>query len=342
MQHNTEFPGGSKSRVDKAGNNIRNKNFTHEDIEIIETWRAAHRRVLNTFQAILRTRTKNRNISVAQRHKRRSTIYNKLLRFPGMQLSRMDDVAGCRLIFKTIDALYEFRENFHKAEFSHTMKNELDKYDYIKKPKDTGYRGIHDVYTYDVRSVSGKSLKGLYIEIQYRTLIQHAWATSVEIIGLVTESQPKFQSGDGRYITAMAYASEILARYYENKFGPFPKLSTIDVISNFSKLDNELALLKKLSGLHRSKEEISSKKNIILIFSSDGGLKTMSFEYATNALRTLFHLEKAQPESDIVLVRADRSEDTRIAFRNYFSDAKDFIKLITEAIKSLTAKHNGK
>jgi ppGpp synthetase/RelA/SpoT-type nucleotidyltranferase len=99
-----------------------------------------------------------------------------------MQLARMDDVAGCRLIFPSIPELYDFRGDFHKARFNHTRRNSLDKYDYIKKPKDTGYRGVHDVYEYDVRSERGERLKGLYVEIQYRTLVQHAWATAVEVL----------------------------------------------------------------------------------------------------------------------------------------------------------------
>lgn len=107
----------------------------------------------------------------------------------------MDDVAGCRLIFESIDDLIAFREEFHKAKFKHQRKNEKDKYDYIKTPKKTGYRGIHDVYSYDVNSKNGLKHKGLLVEIQYRTLVQHAWATAVEVVGFITESQPKFQEG---------------------------------------------------------------------------------------------------------------------------------------------------
>lgn len=116
---NNKFPGGSKSRVNLAGNNIRSKAITIEDLSVVEEWRAAHRAVLNTFQAILRTRTRGKNIVVAQRHKRKSTIFNKLARYPKMQLARMDDVAGCRLIFSDIQMLYNFRKNFHKARFHH-------------------------------------------------------------------------------------------------------------------------------------------------------------------------------------------------------------------------------
>src|SRR5215208_7876629 len=207
MAEGSTYPGGSKARVNRAGENVRAGTATSEDAGVIEAWRAAHRGVLNTFQAILRNRTRGTDITVAQRHKRKRTIFDKLRRLPRMQLSRMDDVAGCRLIFRTSKELYEFRGEFHKARFDHKRRNDLDKYDYIKHPKNTGYRGIHDVYEYNVRSYIGRPLTGLYVEIQYRTLVQHAWATAVELIGFVTESQPKFQEGDKRYETAMALAS---------------------------------------------------------------------------------------------------------------------------------------
>ncbi|MDO8723530.1 MAG: hypothetical protein Q7J31_15075 [Syntrophales bacterium] len=50
------FPGGSKSRVNRAGNNVRKGSATAGDWHVIDDWRASHRAVLNTFQAILRTR----------------------------------------------------------------------------------------------------------------------------------------------------------------------------------------------------------------------------------------------------------------------------------------------
>ena len=87
---------------------MRNKKQTEEDLNVIEIWRAAHRPVLNTFNAILRNRTRKTNIVVAQRHKRKSTIMGKLDRLPNMNLSRMDDVAGFRLIFHNIKDLYKF------------------------------------------------------------------------------------------------------------------------------------------------------------------------------------------------------------------------------------------
>lgn len=332
------FPGGSKSRVTRAGERIRQGTATHDDLIVVEEWRAAHRGVLNSFQAILRNRTRDTKISVAQRHKRKMTIFDKLKRLPGMQLARMDDVAGCRLIFRSIKDLQSFRSEFHKARFNHKLRNEPDKYDYIKNPKLTGYRGIHDVYEYNVNSETGKALAGLYIEIQYRTLVQHAWATAVEVIGFITQSQPKFQRGDTRYERAMALASELLARAHEQQTGPFPTLSDQEVLDEFLLLDKELHLMQTLRGLNSVKGDGTGKRNSILIFSKEGELEVRNFRDATDALRKLFELEKRMPDQDIVLVRADTSKEVRLAFRNYFTDARDFIRFIDAACTKLSKR----
>ena len=322
--------------MNRAGESVRAGTQTDEDLHVIEQWRAAHRAVLNTFQAILRTRTRGTGISVAQRHKRKRTIFDKLDRLPGMQLSRMDDIAGCRLIFNDVQSLLKFRENFHKAHFKHKRRNELDKYDYIKEPKATGYRGIHDVYEYNVNSENGKELAGLYLEIQYRTLVQHAWSTAVEVIGFITESQPKFQQGDLRYEKAMVLASEILARAFENSKGAVPELGDREVVAEFLILDKDLRLLKTLRGLNAADKAVTERKNAILIFSGNRELDVRTYRDATDALGALFELEKEFPDSDVVLVRADSSDDVRLAFRNYFSDARDFIRLMEEGCAKLS------
>lgn len=331
----SNYPGGSKSRVTKAGAAVRAAAEDIEDLAVINVWRAAHKPVLNTFQSILRNRTRGTDVVVAQRHKRKRTIFGKLRRYPGMELARMDDVAGCRLIFPSISELYEFRDRLHKAKFNHKRKNDVDKYDYIKRPKNTGYRGIHDVYEYDVQSASGAGSKGLLIELQYRTSVQHAWATAVEVIGFITASQPKFQEGDQRYETAMLFASEIIARAHEDMRGFLPEMDDEDVLQAFVNLDHELGLMNLLRSLNAADAEVSANRNVILIFSDTEELETRSFASATEALRVLFELEQANPGKDIVLVRGDTTDDVRIAFRNYFSDAREFIHLIERGCETL-------
>lgn len=252
-----------------------------------------------------------------------------------MQLVRMDDVAGCRLIFSSIAELEKFRSKFHKARFNHRRKNAEDKYDYIKSPKPTGYRGIHDVYSYDVNSDIGRRYKGLLVEIQFRTKIQHAWATAVEVIGFVTESQPKFEQGDKRYQYAMALASELLALCHEDKTGPFCDMDSKGVVEKFLEINEEIGLLRMLHGLNASEVAHSNDRNTILLFSKSGDLELRTFRDAPEALRELFKLEEELPEWDIVLVRADTPQEIRVAFRNYFSDAHEFIDLVERACVKL-------
>ena len=49
----------------------------------------------------------------------------------------------------------------------------------------------------------------MLVEIQYRTHVQHAWATAVELVGLVTESDPKFDRGNPDFIEFFKLSSEI-------------------------------------------------------------------------------------------------------------------------------------
>jgi (p)ppGpp synthase/HD superfamily hydrolase len=97
-------PWKSKGAVNRAGMAVRNGTQTEDDVATINAWRAAHFVVLNTFQALLRTKIKviGTDAKIGQRHKRRNTIFDKLTRLPDMQLAALQDVAGCRVIFHTL------------------------------------------------------------------------------------------------------------------------------------------------------------------------------------------------------------------------------------------------
>ena len=106
-----EFP---REAVNRAGNNVRLERATNEDILIIENWRASHNHILNSWQASLRKRSKgNESVIIAQPLKRRNTIFDKLSREEGMKLSRMQDIAGCRLIFRDLEQLHSYRNKLH-------------------------------------------------------------------------------------------------------------------------------------------------------------------------------------------------------------------------------------
>ncbi len=76
-------------------------------LTIINNWRSSHSYPLNTFQITLRNRAKKyeKDITVAQRIKRLESIHAKLSRHSTMRLSQMQDIAGCRVVFKNITML---------------------------------------------------------------------------------------------------------------------------------------------------------------------------------------------------------------------------------------------
>ena len=239
-------PEYSRKQVSKAGNRISAGNGTVDDYVILENWRASHAWVINTFQVNLRRRSRGTSIVVGTRLKRRPTILNKLQRYPNMQLGRMHDIAGCRVIFPTMKDLLDFRSSLHRAKFAHDRRSiDEEKWNYISFPKKYGYRGIHDVYEYASRSSQGADWRGLLIEIQYRTLLQHSWATAVEVAGLLTHNNPKYGQGAPEFVEFFAVASEILARHCEGMTSCFP---TEDIVL----LKNRLLELERFSiMLHR-------------------------------------------------------------------------------------------
>lgn len=177
---------------------VDQKSLDQYDAKIFESWRASHFNVMNAFNTMLKKRARGQEIIVARRHKRRITIIDKLSREPAMQLARMDDVAGIRLIFKDYHTLNTFRYDFLKSRHKHKKKNmDDDKYDYIKRPKHTGYRGVHDVYSYTATTLKNAFCNGTMIEVQFRTVHHHAWATANEVVTMITPGQrTKFNQAD--------------------------------------------------------------------------------------------------------------------------------------------------
>lgn len=331
----------SKRRVDAAGEALRKKDLSEADAAVLDAWRGAHTYVINTFQALLRNRAKGQKIEVAQRLKRRATIVDKIVnREKEMDLSRMDDIAGCRLIFGSMEHLYEFRKQVHGARFNHKRKNEADRYDYIKKPKELGYRAVHDIYAYKNNTKSGSLFNGLHIEIQYRTQAQQAWATAVELITQLTKYEPKFNRNADKHVALFKIASEIIARVHEDKRSCHPDLKEKELVERLEDLEEEARAIDFLRRLQMYKwiDETARSKNVILQLKKDSDLKVHSYDTELEASAALFELEKANPDDDIVLVGADTVADVMSSFRNYFKDAGQFLILLRSGCISLAGK----
>ncbi|WP_368622735.1 RelA/SpoT domain-containing protein [Paraburkholderia sp. BR13444] len=220
------FPPKTNRQYGRAGKAISEGKALPQDYDLVDTWRASHGYVINTFQIWIKRHISRKgfNVEFAQRLKRRNTVVDKLGRkdsngeFLIADVSGMHDFAGCRMIFDNIEDLHEFRAYMHSQtvmkNVKHVLRYPAEKYNYIEHPKSTGYRGIHDVYRHlprgSEREEGKKPWDNLLVEIQYRTRAQHAWATAVEISDLVDGERTKFEMNATKRGRFFAIASEII------------------------------------------------------------------------------------------------------------------------------------
>ena len=99
---------------------------------------------------------------VTQRLKRMVTILEKICeRETGLDLSRMRDIGGCRVVVSSHDPSDLYRLVNHARI---TWKDSLEKViDYVEEPRQSGYRAIHLIV----------NRKGRPIEVQLRTDTMH-------------------------------------------------------------------------------------------------------------------------------------------------------------------------
>lgn len=336
----------SKKALDRAGDRIRQGCGTNEDLAMLENWRASHLYVINTFQSALRFRKRRASIDVtiAQRLKRQPTIVDKLTREPGMSLSRMHDIAGCRLIFPGVESLETFRAGVLSSRAHHELVGDEYRYNYIVSPKESGYRGIHDVYKYDAGSVGGRPWNGLRIELQYRTIVQHAWATAVEISDIVNRSRLKFSEANRDITRLFLLSSEILSRSHEGMPGYCADVGLKDLLSEFTELEQKIHAIGRLRGLTSSnfRQFARSSKLFILINFTEGPeagtIRAEGFAENRRAVARYADLEKEfGSTADVVLVGSGEQDAIKLAYTNYFSDASIFLELLDQGVDILRA-----
>lgn len=241
---NWEVPKYSKKQIDKAGKTIAAM-FTQTDtkisiedfneaIDILNNWRSSHAYPLEVITNNLRRN--NSNAIVVQRLKRLDSIIGKIERFPNMSLYRMQDLGGCRVIVDSIEDVYRSVKKFKNSKVRHIFKREND---YIQNPKESGYRSYHMVYQFQSDDNDTYN-KNILIEIQFRTKLQHIWATAVEMMGIFTKSKLKSSIGDEDILRFFVLVSSLFAQREETPICPNTSDNTKDIINEVKEINNKI------------------------------------------------------------------------------------------------------
>jgi putative GTP pyrophosphokinase len=345
----------SKERVKKAGIMLFNDDATDEEFEdalqVLNNWRSSHSYPVNTFQAGLRTKLNAMGVNgiVAQRLKRIPSIMAKLERFKNMSLSRMQDIGGLRAVVSTAKQIYELRDSYVEySKFDHILVSEQD---YIKQPKDSGYRGIHLIYKYNNRKGGAKAYEGLMIELQIRNVLQHSWATAVETAGVFLNQALKSSMGNERWLEFFCYASSSFALLEACPvMAAHSELAHKQIFDHMLGMEADLEVVKKL-GMYNSlvehlKDTNNQKTHYYLLELDANGMNVSVSGYSREALpqATNDYLErekwaKGKEGIQVVLVAAQSLTALRKAYPNYFLDTGKFVANIRR-IRSVVENWN--
>lgn len=333
-------PQYSKKKVMKAGSTLFDERASDEAFEeallILSNWRSSHSYPVNTFQASLRNKLKSLGIKglVAQRLKRIPSIVAKLERFPGMSLARMQDIGGLRAVVPSLKSIYKLRESYLLSRWDHILVSE---YDYIKHPKDSGYRGIHLVYKYNNRKGDAKNYEGLQLEIQIRNEVQHAWATAVETAGVFLNQALKSSMGNARWLEFFEYASSSFALMEDCEvLQAHRHLSKAEILKNTIDIATELEVIDKLTVYNSIVEELHHTQDekthyyLLELNTQDKNVTVNGYsrEELPKATDDYLEREKAAQRNDsvqVVLVAAQSVSALKKAYPNYFLDTGRFV-----------------
>jgi ppGpp synthetase/RelA/SpoT-type nucleotidyltranferase len=335
----------SKKQVNWAGATLVAQNPDVYDylraLEIINNWRSAHGHPLNTFQTTLRIKGRqvDPHVVVAQRIKRLSSIESKLDRYPTMTLSQMQDIGGCRAIVYSVAQVQKLVQSYLKSEIKHRLHTHDD---YMERPKPTGYRGVHLIYRYQSDKVP--TYNSLKIEMQFRSLFQHAWATAVEIVGTFTRQALKSSQGEQEWLRFFSLMSTAIAMREGTTPVPDTPTNVPDLVLDLTRSAERLDAVRRLQTYGTAPDVLEDPEV------RGNHFFLLELDIASNALRVTGYknreLERASKEyleaekrfagstsADAVLVSVESLATLRRAYPNYFLDTNLFVELVQDALE---------
>lgn len=246
-----------------------------------------------------------------------------------MKLTQMQDIGGCRAILENVRQVRELVDSFKSSDLKHRLLTEDD---YIASPRDSGYRGVHLVYSYN--SDRSETYNGLKIEMQIRSQLQHAWATSVEVVGTLVDQSLKSSLGDPGWLRFFQLMSSELARKEGEQLVPGTpedlgeaRRELLDLLGRYNpvqKLESYSDALNYIE--HTGKDDhffilhLRPKENQLVV----NAFRKNQSQLANNRYLSIEEGITPESEEEAVLVSVDSVASLKRAYPNYFLDTKAF------------------
>ena len=184
----------SKTQIDRLGDRLKGSPHTESDLRLLDDYR---RSFGEAYEAVVRTIRQRGEFPTGRLAKSTLSIVEKLRR-ESIRLSQMQDIAGCRVVVKSIveqeQVVASLTTDFRGA----SVIDRRDNSSY-------GYRAVHII-----AEIFEKP-----IEIQVRTSLQHLWAEVSEKSSDVLDPTIKYGGGSEPWRNFLTKSSESVASYEE-------------------------------------------------------------------------------------------------------------------------------
>lgn len=329
-----------RHKLDKLGQALIGTDpFLRNDaLPQIQAWRETHFFVLQELKVQLLAFFDHEGISYSSpymRIKRMTSIESKLRNNAEKKtkLGGLQDIGGIRFVFDSIeqlDAVVTALSVFSPHNFS------LERYyNYVEKPKPSGYRSVHYVYKYHSEE---EKYNGISIELQVRTKMQHAWAMAVETASLISQTTLKADINDNsewrgffKLVSAL-FAKEEKKPVHES----FADYSMTMFCTEFFRYE-ENKLLDQLKALRVTVKmdynKVTSGFCVLTIdfISKIVHAQTFNKEQEKEASDLFSQIERAINKDEAALMVAiEDMKEIQNAYPSYFLDTQKFITFLAE------------
>ena len=249
-------------------------------------------------------------------------------------MSQMQDIGGCRAVVSTMNRLSMLQFVYETQPLRHRL---VRRRDYIKDPKEDGYRSLHLIYRFVGHATSAPWDK-LWIELQLRTSLQHAWATAVETVDAFTEENLKFGLGSTDWKRFFQLVGSLHARTEKTATIPNTPKAYSDLVRETRLLENKLHVIRNLQQYAEITRQITRPRGVsydwyvLQLLPEEPrvvvrGFPTAGFNDAKNMLARL-ESEFKGTKNQAVLVATASLHELRKAYPNYFADTKFFCDVL--------------
>ena len=293
---------------------------------VLDNWRVSHDYPIQSMLGYFRNKAFDcdKNAIVARRLKRTPSIIEKLRRESGMKLDRMEDIGGVRIVVSDLKKVEEVRRAIVDGRTRNLLRRDRD---YILRPKDSGYRGVHLIYRYNGAKKADFPFHN--VELQVRTKAQHAWATTVEVVGTFTRQGLKASEGEARWLDFFKLAGKAFAAVETGELGE----ESLNLQRELVRRADNLGVMERLQAYAVTTRYLNERPKkgdrffIMTLNANSGEIGVSRFQSLEEATSEYGRKElelRDSDEEDVVLVSTESIKTLKLAYPNYFADTTHF------------------